>query len=128
MSYLTLGAGPNGGVLKDQRAEALKRLARFRQLPGYGPAMLRKYKELLPGPVYRAELQRLRNLEDRALTGNPKAFAYVQLRRAYEDDDIPAIRKWQSAVENAGGRAYLRAVAARSASYRARGIGMDGVG
>ncbi len=117
MAHLTINE-----LVNPTAARAPERMQQIRARPGYGIAMLRAYKDVLPGWVLQAELERLYELQDRAAAPNPLAYAFTQLQRAYEEDDIPTIRRWETAVSTAGGRNYLRAVKARNRSYAARGI------
>ena len=117
MAHLTLGE-----LRPALHAAAGERLAQIQQTPGYGYDALRLHGTVLPRDLADAELLRLRQAEDTKTQGDPLTYALIQLRRAYEDDDIRVIRRWQAAVETAGGRRYLRAIEARNASYRDRGL------
>jgi hypothetical protein len=122
MAHLTLGE-----LRPVHHAAAGARLAQVQAQPGYGFEALRQHSSVMPKDLADAELLRLRQLQDQG--ADPITYALNQLKRAYEDDDIRVIRRWQRVVENAGGRRYLRAIEARNASYRQRGImGLNGLG
>jgi hypothetical protein len=117
------------GALPSPYLDSVERLRQVRQRPGYGIPMLRQYQGTMHPGVLDVELLRLREQEDHRLSRDPITFSLTQLQRAYEDDDIPAIRRWENAVVTAGGRRYLEGVKARARSYRARGLqGVSGLG
>lgn len=123
MAHLTMGElNAHRPVIRDHRATGNSRIAQLRSRPGYGEEMLERFRPVLPPGVYRDERNKLRDAQDRALRQNPRAFAWTQLVRAYRDDDIEAIRRWETSFEGAGARRSLRAGQARAESQRARGL------
>jgi len=125
---LTMGELAAGGILPDPHADAVAKIMKLRQLPGYGETMLRRYWDVIPSSALTTEILRLRQAQDLAMLNNPAATAWTAVTRTYTDDDIAAIRLWQTSVANAGARRSLDRSNARDLDQRRRIFGMRGLG
>jgi hypothetical protein len=119
-----MGELADGGILPDPHADALAKIRWLRRQPGYGETMLRRYWDVIPGPELTTEILRLRQAQDVAMGNDPRASAWTALTRAYVDDDMAAIRRWEAAVDNAGARRSLSFEQARERDQEVRIFGM----
>lgn len=128
MAHLTLGE-LTSVIQQVQDHRNGMRLAQLRAMPGYGEDLLSRYKDVLPPGLYRSEVHRLRASEDAVLRGQYRAEAWTDLSRAYRDDDLNTVSRWESAMAAANARQAMRAEQARARALRARGMaGLGGLG
>ena len=125
MAHLTLGELTGARTIYQDHRDGVRRVQQLRYRPGYGESMLRQYDGVVPPDVLDAEIRRIRAIQDRGLA--PAAHAWTQLARAYQDDDVEAIRRWEASLDRTGARRYLNAVQARQRSQNRRFFGINGM-
>lgn len=127
MAHLTLGELASVRQRVQDHRNGYLNLSSVQRMPGYNENLLRSYGENIRPADFRAEVARLRAWEDAGLAFRPAARPWVELDRAYREDDIPAVRAWESTYNDATIRSYLNAVRRRDRDQRARLFGMNGI-